>query len=406
MHVTNANPDRSSAVGLRRRCAYFLAFVVCLINPSVAIVEKAGFTALIAYIVIAPMVCWWAMMHFRLWLRAHCARPSIDVVVAAVLFIGVLSLYLYVHPRIDTAGFRIGGASVGAGDSDDAIDVAITELTGGRYPYYAHTFLGNPLSPLPGALLLALPFYVIGDSALQNVFWTAIFFWFVQRRLHSLRAMGMLAALVVCLSPNVAYQIAQGTDYGANAIYVLIFTALLISQVRRDGRASAAAVLCAALLGIGLSSRLNFLVILPFVFFTLRCAASWRTAAFLCATALITFVGITAPFYVYDPAGFSPLHTFDKLSVRGSLRWMTFVALLIACVLCGMLVMRRRGVYTLAALARDMAVIMAFLVLISLVTQSLARGEVFLNAMHFGTLSLFFGVFGFGPQLLDVQEEN
>jgi len=41
----------------------------------------------------------------------------------------------------------------------------------GKYPYYETSFLGNPISPMPGALLIALPFYVLGWTALQNIVW-------------------------------------------------------------------------------------------------------------------------------------------------------------------------------------------------------------------------------------------
>lgn len=403
-NTTNVNIDRPLSDEVLRRYVYFLAFVVCLIVPSAAIFKKAGIPALIVYVILALLTCWWMTRRFWPWLRARRVRPSLEAAAAAILFIGVLSLYLYAHPRIDTAGFRIGGVSIGASDNDDAIDVALDELFAGRYPYYARTFLDNPLSPLPGALLLAMPFYLLGDSALQNVFWTVMFFWFVQRRMRSLRAAVMLAAIVLFLSPNATYQIVQGTNYGANAIYVYIFAVLLLGRVRRDGRASIAAAAAAVLLGIGLSSRLNFVMVFPFVFIALLRSTSWKSAVLSCAIAAIVFIGITAPFYIYDPAGFSPLHTFGKLSAYGRVPWASFVAPLIACALSGALIWRRRGRYEPAALARDLSVVMAFLVFVSVVIYGIAGGIfVFWDALHFGTFFLYLGVFGFGIPLL---EEN
>ncbi|MCX6017068.1 MAG: hypothetical protein NTZ50_00965 [Chloroflexi bacterium] len=41
-------------------------------------------------------------------------RSRAYLLTAAVLFVGVLCLYLYVHPRIDTVGFHIGAVMVGA----------------------------------------------------------------------------------------------------------------------------------------------------------------------------------------------------------------------------------------------------------------------------------------------------
>ena len=55
------------------------------------------------------------------------------------------------------------------------VRVALTELASGRYPYTATTYLGNPITPLPGALLLAAPFWwVTGSAAWQNVAWTLL----------------------------------------------------------------------------------------------------------------------------------------------------------------------------------------------------------------------------------------
>jgi len=161
------------------------AFAFCLIYSSAAIFKKVGVDALLVYCVLTVVAVWWSTTRFFPWLRAQPAQPWAYALVAAALFVGVLTLYLYAHPRIDTAGFRIGSISIGASDNDDAIDVAIDELRAGRYPYYPRTFLNGPLSPLPGALLLALPFYLVGDSALQNVFWIAVFFWL---RMRSMRA--------------------------------------------------------------------------------------------------------------------------------------------------------------------------------------------------------------------------
>lgn len=402
-HTRLSIPPSRIASFLRGNAAR-LVFGFCLIYSSAAIFKKAGYAALIVYCIVAAAALGLATARFFPWLRARCVRPWAYVPAAAALFVGVLCLYLYAHPRIDTAGFRVGAVVVGASDNDDAIDVAIDELWAGRYPYYARTFLNGPLSPLPGALLLAAPFYLIGDSALQNVFWTAMFFWFVQRHTRSLRVTVELAVLVLLLSPNVLYQIVQGIDYGANAIYVFIFAALLVMNVRRGGAVSGRAILYAVLLGIGLSSRLNFLLIAPFVFVALLRAASLRSAIVLGAIVMIVFAAITAPFYIYDPVGFSPLHTLNKIGSAASenqlFRWAPVFVPIMGGLLAVVLVLRRRTSYDLTAMARDMTAVTAFLVIAGFVTSSAARNYLHFDSMHFGMLFAFFGVFGFGPELL------
>jgi len=162
----------------------------------------------------------------------------------------MLGAYLCIHPQIVRNGFHLAGISFGPSDRDEAIDLAITEFLNGRYPYYAKTFLGNPITPMPGALVLAFPFYLIGDSSVQNVFWLAVFFGAIAVYHRSIFMTAVLACFVCFLSPNVTYHVLIGSDYIANSIYVLTFSALLFGSAERRAPFWQS-VLWAVFLGLG-----------------------------------------------------------------------------------------------------------------------------------------------------------
>jgi hypothetical protein len=310
----------------------------------------------------------------------------------------MLGAYFYIHPKIDTHGFHLAGIRFGASDADNAIDLAIEEILHNRYPYHAKTFLGNPITPMPGALALAFPFYLAGDSFVQNIFWLAVFFGGLAAYHRNIFMTAVLACFMFFLSPNVLYHVLQGNDYIANAIYILTFSALLLESTRRKASFWQSA-LWAVLLGIGLSSRLNFMLILPLVFFALIKTSSRNTACALTAITLACFSALTLPFFIYDPAGFSPLHTSNKLSFSGAFSWAPFVLPLLGGILSIALALKRES-YKLPSFMQDVFMVQAVLMVGGLLLASIRTGGVNLEYPHFGLLFMFFGVFAFGPASL------
>ena len=78
-----------------------------------------------------------------------------------------------------TAGLGLAALSLvgcgGGSDSDDALNLATRALLHGEYPYRIRTYLGSPATYLPGSLLLAVPFVLLGNAAYQDLFWLAAF---------------------------------------------------------------------------------------------------------------------------------------------------------------------------------------------------------------------------------------
>ncbi len=385
-----------------------------LLLPSTAVVQRYLHTiGLLAYLIIAaaalillvrrrePLLRWAARLPERraLWL-------------AALTFAVVVAVFLATYPLTNAGAVR------GGSDSDDALDVAAAQLLHGRYPYAARTYLDNPISPLPGAILLAAPFVLLGASAYQNLFWLALFYLALRAYLKDGRSPLLLLWTALALSPAVWHQIVTGTDYLANSLYVLLFMLWLIRAAAGPAGRDRRAILFAILLGVGLSSRANFLLLLPLLFAALARLAGPKAAARYVALSGLSFLAVTLPFFLHDPAGFSPLHTTDELGrfdvvLPHAGVWISAAA----AALAGVLAFCRRAWPTsarpqaasarsdaplelTAALLRNSALVLALPVVCGIILYSLGLRLLYgVNMLYFGFASfgVFFLFFGATP---------
>ena len=203
------------------------------------------------------------------------------------------------------------------GDRDEALDIAVRELLMGNYPYYPQTHLGNPISPLPGALLFSAPFVLLGDSAYQNFFWLSVLaiafgHWYQDAKLT------LVLLITILASPMIFLDVLFGGDLLTNNIYFLV---ALVWFVRTRYKPSASVPWWPSVfLGVALASRPNFLFWLPLIFAFLLSQGQdliWLTKRLLIAVSLAG--ALTVPFYLYDPSHFSPLQALAKVDVVPSL---------------------------------------------------------------------------------------
>lgn len=209
---------------------------------------------------------------------------------------------------------------VGPGsDRDNALDIALVELLHGSYPYYARTYLGNTLTPAPGAMLLALPFFLLGTSALQNLFWLPIFLWFSARRLFCEPRLALVFYSIFLLAcPGAMQDFVTGGDYLINAIYVGVAVSL-VTWVHEAPHPRLTRLLVCAFLAAAVSSRFIYGVAIPIlaIFVGQRCGV--RSALKFAIITAMLVLAINLPFYVYDPANFAPMTLGRKLEVIPSL---------------------------------------------------------------------------------------
>ena len=221
-----------------------------------------------------------------------------------IIAVGFVAILIFATFPMIHAG-RFGSGT----DRADALIVGLHALLHGSYPYYFHTPQGNLLTPMSGAFLLALPFYLLGNVALQNILWVVGFAWFLTKYYQSATA-ALLCFIAYILFCTVSMQdLITGGDYLVNIIYVALsfyWVALVYQRPGSKGKRLAAAVLYA----IALCSRPIFvLATLPVISaFVLQKSGKRALFNFLAVNALVAFV-LVGPFYLYDTKHFTPLQT-------------------------------------------------------------------------------------------------
>jgi hypothetical protein len=197
-------------------------------------------------------------------------------------------------------------------DRDDALNVALQALLAGHYPYGVTTYLGNPPTPMPGGLILALPFFLLGNSALQNLAWMPIFIWWNVRYLENaaLAFLYLLIFILGCLASLGDFVV--GGDYVVNAIYVAV--AMDMTLCAQDSPKTWCRYAAGIFLSIAISSRPVYAAAVPilagaiFHSFGIR-----RLAEFLVVVAIACAI-LNGPFFLYDPSRFPTAHLLAKLS--------------------------------------------------------------------------------------------
>lgn len=226
--------------------------------------------------------------------------------------------------------------TLGAGsDRGDALRLAASALLHGHYPYRAQTYLGNPITPLPGAVLLAMPFVLIGNVSLENLFWLALFLWFARWFFGNRSAAVAFLLLVLGGSAANLDDFVVGGDFLINAFYVCIAMAIVIAV--NDGVSAGWKQIAAAVfLGVAVDSRPVYIVVVPLLVAYVWQRCDRAAALRLLVISAIVAASLSVPFYLYDPLHFSPLHVTEELDLLPAwLRaaWLLpTLALLISCV--------------------------------------------------------------------------
>jgi hypothetical protein len=203
---------------------------------------------------------------------------------------------------------------VGPGsDRDDALNVTLRALLHGDYPYYTSTYLGNPPTPMPGALFLAAPFFALGTSALQNLFWVPVFIKYAPRIFGGGNSAVLYVLIFIFLCPASLQDFVTGGDFLVNCLYIVVAVEFVI-RVDSAQRSPATRFIVYLFLSICLSSRPIFIIVVPILgAYLFQRAGSRRALEFFAATVL-TCIVINGPFYLYDPAHFPAFNLSRKLA--------------------------------------------------------------------------------------------
>jgi hypothetical protein len=390
--------DKVRRLAWSRRDTLILALLIAF--PSTGFVQKyTGLTGVAAYLVIAiGLVILTSIVadRFAPWINRHFG-------ILATLAIACLACgYIVLHPFEDNRG--PGKSS----DRDEGLDMAVTRLVAGTTPYYPSNQTAGPLSVLPGSMILAAPFVAIRDSGYQNVFWLGALLLVAARRFKDGSLALWLVLVPLALSPAAQYEFVSGGDLLANGIFVALFFLYALDSWSAPATSKWHRWLACLVLGIGIASRANFILLLP-----LFSAAMWRIAGLkpaLIATALVVFTAsaITLPIYLHDPGGFTPLLTKQKLAiVDHSIPWASKALLgtTILAALCGaFMILRRRGDDTIRSFFQWCTLVTMTPMIGAVMFSSMVAGSPDFGFMRdrFGLMYVFFAILGWGGRYFPV----
>lgn len=204
--------------------------------------------------------------------------------------------YLKIYPLADSG--VIGGGS----DSDDALYLGAKQILMGHYPYRLLTYLNNPITQLPGELILAFPFTFALKATLANWFWMAMFYLVVKKYYGELCANKAILLCVVSVPASI-YSLMVGSDYLSNCFMVIV-ASLLAYNVDKSSRFCLSAIL----VGFAFASRPNYWVLLPLLFTS--SVNPWAKRSFAWG-GLICLLIVYVVWYI-SPLEFTPLHVIGK----------------------------------------------------------------------------------------------
>jgi len=363
------------------------ALWLALVFPSLGLIQKfLGSIGLVAYVLGsgAFVVAGYRMVTGG---RGNSLSERQAQIALAVLALALGWLFWVLYPLAD-AGV-IGGGS----DRDDALRLGVEHLLAGGFPYYEPTYLGNPITPMPGALVLSAPFAVIDPLAWQNLAWLAAYGGVLRWVLGDWRSVAWSAFAIVVLSPVLLHALVTGSDLIANSVAVMVFLAMA-SYV--GSRVPWLGWLSAVLFGLALSWRASFLFLLPLLWSAVLSRHGWVQAASRTGVAMLAFSLVTLPFYLYDPDHFTPLKTLGKLRFSEDLAVAS--ALIPTSTALLALAFAHRDNAQPRQLLRHAFWLLSLPVIAVVVISSIGAGTPDLRMSDYGLCALFFGVAGFWPR--------
>ncbi|MBN1122645.1 MAG: hypothetical protein JXJ17_16325 [Anaerolineae bacterium] len=370
-----------------------LAFL-CL--SSAGLIQKyAGIAGIAAYLLIV-LAALLILMRFKTAIYALVDKRF--VLFAVLVAVGLVAIFVIVYP-METSG-QLGLGS----DRDEALNIAVRSIAAGRYPYYERTHLGNAIMQLPGAILLSAPFVALGNSAYQNIFWLLVFVYMTGVLFKDRASALVLLVSVLLLSPTLQYEYISGGDLLANGIYVVVFLFLTIRVFSIPKALLWEKIACSIALGIGLSSRPYYFILIPLLFVVLLRITNMKTA--LIGTGAVTLVAslVTLPYYLYDPGAFTPLAVNRLASLDSIIPYASLIVIVTTILLtlvCAFMLFKTSKRNLIPYLYWMSAAVQFLSMLFTVVFISIANEHLDFSFMRhrYGIMFLLLGLWGCWPYL-------
>ncbi|MFN4279312.1 hypothetical protein [Thermosynechococcus sp.] len=374
-----------------------MSFVLLFSFPSTALIQKYfGVIGILSYVTIVA-VALLSVLKLKLQIFSFVSRFYLAILTCVVGF-GIGCFWL-LYPLETTGALGLGS------DRDEALNIAFWQLVQGKYPYSATTHLGGQITPLPGAFLIASPFILLGNSAYQNLFWLAIFLLLTSIYLESHVSAIVMLIFLSFLSPAFQYEYISGGDLIANSIYVL--TAIFLQMKALSSNSPIAKISACLFTGITLTSRSNFLTLLPLLFALFCRSAGRRSALTYLSLSVLSFVSLVIPFYLVSPNSFPPFSAGNKLSgLETTIPFLStgIISLtLLTSLLLSIRLIRISKPSLLPSFMIACAIVQALPMVAAVLLMSILNQQLDFSFLHhrYGLMSVFFALWGLWPRLFN-----
>lgn len=211
-------------------------------------------------------------------------KTSNSIFVVFVVFIALILTLIMLH--FDPGHIRVGRFP--------ALEDWIARLLNGQYPYISPT---RP-SGFPFLFLLAMPFYLLGDLGLLQIFAFLIYVLILQSRHGSEGTNRVRTLILLTASPVFLYEIAVRSDLFSNMVLVILYM-MFCENRARDAKKIPALLIMGFVGGLLLATRGIVLLIFALYFGYLFKNQLKRGLFFL--TGIITgFIIVILPFALWN----------------------------------------------------------------------------------------------------------
>lgn len=271
--------------------------IVSFIAPQIWLGMKYGGALGVIAVIGLGLVAYALAIWFS---RGRRARSALAWICTSA-FVAISTLALWVTYPIANSNNAVGNG----GDADEAIQIATARLLAGLPPYAETTYLNNPITPFPGALILYAPGEIFfGATVWMSPLILAIACFLVSRS-NPRAAIVLVISLV--FSPMYWQSWVTGGDY---VLLGLLAFAIGATVVRTQS--SRWLMVGSVGLGVACASRPTMLLFVSGVFVVEYARGNMRRALIVGITAVVTGVVLTAVVYVWDPNSFTPFHVTSK----------------------------------------------------------------------------------------------
>lgn len=212
------------------------------------------------------------------------------------LALALLAAYLCLTSQGVVAGL--------GGDRGQALDIGISRIIHGQYPYSALTYDGGKITPLPGGFLLASPaYFLFGNSGYMALYLVPLSLWIMSRVSAKLWKIGAFSLLC---APVFWVDALSNGDLVITAFLAFAAAVGLLNAVEK-GR-NKEIFLLSICLGVSCSTRITTALISLVVFVLIASRYGNRSTLRVLTPFAGTFLFLSAPLYIADRQNFSPLH--------------------------------------------------------------------------------------------------